>query len=51
MKKADLNFSFDNYMRYRNLINTATKDVYFLLNPHKIYLTRYILKSIKNISN
>ncbi len=29
MKKADLNFSFENYVRYKNLFN-----------PHKLYLTR-----------
>jgi len=45
MKKADLKFSFANYMRYRNLFNSAIKDVSFILNPHKIYLTQYNLKN------
>ncbi|MBP6172869.1 MAG: hypothetical protein KA458_04980 [Saprospiraceae bacterium] len=42
MKKADLNFSFENYMRYRNLFNSAIKDVSFILNPYKIYLTLFV---------
>jgi len=39
MKKADLNFLFENYMWYQNLFSITIKDVLFLPNPHKIYLT------------
>jgi hypothetical protein len=40
MKKANLKLSFDNcMMKYRYLLNKATKDVYCLLNSHTIYLT------------